>query len=114
MSKGLEALKDIKRTYYNFFTKYDREQFDTIEKELKRLEKIDDILNTGGGIWAEGGFVSKNLKALEIIKEKQIDVLYIAMHSSSLKRYNEHVSFTGNNKWCLTQEEFDLLKEVLL
>ena len=58
--------------------------------------------------------IEKELKALELIKVKQIDVLYIAMFPDSLEKYNKHVSFIGNNVWCLTQEEFDLLREVVL
>lgn len=58
--------------------------------------------------------LEKKLKAFEIIKEKQIDVLYIAMFPNSLEKYNKHVSFVHDDEWCLTQEEYDLLKEVLL
>lgn len=40
MSKGLEALKYIKRDYAQFMSMYDKEQLDTIEKELKVLDII--------------------------------------------------------------------------
>ena len=86
MSKGLEALKNIRREagFPYFSTLYDidmwREDFATVEKELK---------------------------ALEIIKEKLVDVNWL-YGCEELEDYN----------WCnnceLTQEEFDLLKEVLL
>lgn len=56
--------------------------------------------------------IEKELKALDIIKEKQIDVLYLVT-SNNLTQYNKHVSFV-HNEWCLTQEEYDSLKEVLL
>jgi hypothetical protein len=41
-----EALKDIKNTYYDFFTLYNREQFDIIEKDLEILEIIKKINKT--------------------------------------------------------------------
>ena len=49
----------------------------------------------------------RNLKALEIIKNKNVDVNSFVF-SSSLEWYNR------NNHYSLTQEEYDLLKEVLL
>lgn len=125
MSKSLEALKRNRDFIERYFVKQVEEtgvyhknmkdemfnDLSIIEKELKRLEDFDSVLNTGGGVWAVNGFVAKKLRAFEILKEKQIDVLYIAM-SHSLEQYNKHVSFI-HNEWCLTQEEFDLLKEVL-
>ena len=51
----------------------------------------------------------KKLKALEIIKEKEVDV-FIFLHSGDLEAYNDIVE--DNRK--LTQEEYGLLKEVLL
>ena len=67
MNEGLEALEPIKKM---FCPHWSLENYEIIEKELKRLEEIDDVLNTGGGIWAENGIVSKELKALEVIKKK--------------------------------------------
>lgn len=51
----------------------------------------------------------KKLKALEIIKEKEVDV-FIFLHSGDLETYNDIVE--DNRK--LAQEEYGLLKEVLL
>ena len=53
--------------------------------------------------------MNKELKALEIIKEKQVNV-FIFLHSGDLETYNDMVEY--NRK--LTQYEYDLLKEVLL
>lgn len=53
--------------------------------------------------------VEKSLKALEIIKEKNIDVYWLKT-SPNLSRYNLAV---GTNQ-ALKKEEYDLLKEVLL
>lgn len=85
MSKGLEALKRIRQetcpaTYNNDFDK--NERCDIIEKELQ---------------------------ALEIIKEKEVNV-FIFLHSGDLETYNDMVE--DNRK--LNQEEYELLKEVLL
>lgn len=54
-------------------------------------------------------FLENALKALEIIKEKEVNV-FIFLHSGDLETYNDMVE--DNRK--LTQEEYDLLKEVLL
>ena len=51
----------------------------------------------------------KKLKALEIIKEKEVDV-FIFLHSGDLETYNGIVE--DNRK--LTHEEYGLLKQVLL
>lgn len=51
----------------------------------------------------------KSVKALEIIKEKEVDV-FIFLHSGDLETYNDMVE--DNRK--LTQEEYELLKEILL
>lgn len=53
--------------------------------------------------------IIKSLKALEIIKKKEVNV-FIFLHSSDLETYNDMVE--DDRK--LTQAEFDLLKEVLL
>ena len=50
----------------------------------------------------------KKLKALEIIKEKEVNV-FVLLHSGNLKIYNDIVE--DNRK--LTQEKYDLLKEAL-
>lgn len=51
----------------------------------------------------------KKLKAVEIIKEKEVNV-FIFLHSGDLETYNDMVE--DNRK--LIQEEYELLKEVLL
>ena len=86
MSKGLAALKDIKRTYYDFFTRYDKEQFDTIEEELKESEKNKQILDT--------------LKEALQIDETDF------FHDVLTDKYY----FIGAE---ITKEKYDLLKEAL-
>ena len=98
MSKGLEALKEI-------------EKF--IEKNLSKT-KDNESFNLGFDI----GIIEKELKALEIIKTKKVNVGWLFV---SFKNYAEYKDAL-DNEWTivkqislepLTQEEYDLLKEVL-
>lgn len=88
MSKGLEALKNIKREKPTFFSAiYD------------------------GDMWKEDvEAIEKGLKALEIIKKKGINIFEIRF-SYSLEEYNMCKGEAGD---VLTQEEYTLLKEALL
>lgn len=141
MNKELEALEEIKRLY-KWYTKYaydaelDKEEihsFAIIETALKEYEmmkqtkiivadkKISDddlekLMNQGmltdlqceiKPLFDEE--TQKKLKALEIIKEKEVD-MFIFLHSGDLETYNDMVE--DNRK--LTQEEFNLLREVLI
>ena len=58
---------------------------------------------------------TKKIKALEIIKEKKVDIceLYCCFEMRGLETYNSSV-IKGFGEKPLTQEEYDLLKEVLL
>lgn len=62
--------------------------------------------------------IEKELKALEIIKNKRVD-LYGLIDCDKLIQYNCYIKvfnekvLKGNEREFLTQEEFDLLKEVL-
>ena len=84
MNKTLEALENIK--HYDTRVGLHRDDYDTIEKSLK---------------------------ALEIIKEKQPDIYYVVKS----KDYEDYLRIEGmfiNMNRALTEEEYDLLKEVLL
>jgi len=75
--------------------------FDIIEIALKKYEVLQEV---------HKDFIDKNikkLKALEIIKEKRVNVRFL-ISCKTLKEYNDVISDH------LTQEEYDLLKEVLL
>ncbi|MBO7716019.1 MAG: hypothetical protein J6S85_20815 [Methanobrevibacter sp.] len=72
------------------------------ELEVKR-EVIGDILT---------GNDEKKLKALEIIKEKQVNV-ELLMKTESAKDYNKYSS-DANKSHNLGQKQYKLLKEVLL
>ena len=93
MSKGLEALKDIKECL--FWSDKGLQDIETIEKELK---------------------------ALEIIKSKSVNVKNLIIYCFELKdTYEDYIDVFnyGDNYWdlgreLLTKEEFNLLKEVLL
>lgn len=86
MSKGLAALKDIKRTYYDFFTRYDKEQFDVIEEELTKSDKNKQIVDT--------------LKEALQIDETDF------FHDAVTDKYY----FIGSE---ITKEKYDLLKEAV-
>lgn len=81
------------------------EYLSIIESALKRLESVDRI----GEMFCVN--VDKKLKALEIIKEKRVNACEI-INSKDVREYNW--SIHTPKKYPLTQEEYDLLKEVLL
>jgi hypothetical protein len=83
---------------------------DIVETALKRipmLEKELCFVKTMEDLTIEA-IKDKKLKALEIIKNKRVDFGYLII-SDDLKDFNEGL----DRKWKLTQEEYDLLKEVL-
>ena len=137
MNKGLEALEKVKNkeilvdiemtnTFYNECEDL-HNSFDILEKSLKRLEEHDEIFKKYDikDIWLEPAlYVIKNhfpmntetqlkkLKALDIIKEKEVNVSAF-LELDDLKQYNDYCDMVCGCKH-LTQEEYDLLKEVLL
>ena len=84
MSKGLDALENIKLKDFIF-------NDDSCLKDIKTIEK--------------------ELKALEVIKEKGI-ILQFIKETYTVEQYNAGVF--GTLVKPLTKEEYDLLKEVLL
>lgn len=82
-------------------------------QDIKELEVAD-----GPGITVEDLLpgkcekVWKSLKALEIIKEKNVDVKLLKLSTNLLDYYTMVKHKTGYNTE-LTEEEFNLLKEVL-
>lgn len=82
-----------------------------IEKNLKdfvfelEMGKVDEMfINNSFEI------IEKSLKALEIIKEKEVNVGLLS-RCANAERYNKGICYELRY---LTQEEYDLLKEVLL
>ncbi len=124
-----QALKDLREDAkrHSFEQRQHlNKRLDIIENALKRLEqlqiiigaeKIEDLpkvaLETENACYSNSYNLKKaekKLKALEIIKEKGIDVDALKYHKDL-----EHYNFSLRGRYeSLTQEEFDLLKEVLL
>ena len=78
-------------------------------KDASPLQALENIIETFFDKDSEDiKTVRKALKALEIIKEKEVNV-FIFLHSGDLETYNDMVE--DNRK--LTQEEYELLREVL-
>ena len=77
---------------------------------LEALERIENEYSIGEAVFYKEDFnqVRKELKALEIIKEKTVDI-WLIQNKKTLKQYNSMVDESRQ----LTQEEFNLLKEVL-
>lgn len=92
---GLEALEKIHKN----FGLADNFSGDFLRKDIQE-EMLEPI--------------EKELKALEIIKEKEVDsgslLYYIRSSNHPLAFYNKGIV---NEKKKLTKDEFDLLKEVL-
>ena len=136
MSKELEALEQLK--YYNTISNDDFDmtnELSIIETALKNYQELLErpcvlVGRKHGHTKALIDVISKNykeikiisledekkLKALEIIKEKRVNVFWlmecISCYTNALEKYNEEVLCKDID--CLTQEEFDLIKEVLL
>ena len=106
------------------------EELGIIETALKDYQSHENVLNEYGFTIAdfreacfllkqfrESGFldVEKKDKALKIIIKKKVNVLMFVCYANSgkngFKMYNQAME---NEEWQLTQEEYDLLKEVLL
>lgn len=130
MSKGLEALEKLNHTiclnlnnktlqfnldkYEDCDCKDIREFcdcYEVIEKELKELYGRREMmarLNEACEPHIIEDEVYKKARAFDIIKEKRVNIDYLRS-CKSLEDYNNILI----EKWQLTQEEYDLLKEVL-
>lgn len=121
MTKGLEALKRI--TLKDFILNDDSSLNDIkiIEKELKQRENLatmcDELAELVGlkdKDYLELKEIIKNkLKALEIIKEKKVFVANLIYHFEYDDNVINYNRCCGWSKSELTQQEYDLLKEVL-
>ena len=141
MSKSLEALEELKDEIIpDYGLEYEDDEgyknwidelYQTIKQDLKRLEDLEGVWLKEE--WCEGVHLNaeslksllkyneelfeKNLeldkenekltKAIEIIKNKKVNIHFLFLHK--LEDYNRLVC----NAYQLTQEEYDLLKEVL-
>ena len=93
MSKGLEALYRLANNH--------REEY--LEKDNNLIEDVKTI--------------EKELKALEIIISKNVQIILLK-NTKDFETYNKMLGAAFNKKdikkMSLTQEEYDLFKEVLL
>ena len=118
----LDALEEIKHTtdLYrpNELNGY-KEELDIIETALKDYQVLKnkyDVLETEycdqqRSMLKYDEVKDKKFKAFEIIKEKNVNVFYLK-NANSVEEYN--IGLDLPKIWQLTQEEFDLLEEVLL
>ena len=94
---------------------------------IKYQEKLQDFYKMRDTLITEGYKDIESLKtydkvelreiALEIIKDKRVNVFWLmecisCYHENTLKRYNEDILCKDID--CLTQEEYELLRKVLL
>ena len=97
IEKALKELEEELKWTHNDgvnLTKYDESLFNVIKQALTTK--------------------SKKEQAFDIIKEKNVNIGIVSV-VGSLEQYNQTYvyDYMLNVKWCLTKEEFDLLKEVL-
>ena len=92
MTKVQESLKELERFEISFLN----EDNEITEQLIKDTE--------------EHKIIERELKALEIIIEKQVDI-ELFNRCKSCKEYNYSVGFSRFNR-DLTEEEFNLLKEL--
>ena len=106
----LEALNNIKNLFIGSPIN-PTQQLEIIETSLKDTEKLKKCYkNELKNVSYYNYLAVKYKKALEIIKEKRVDVALL-FYVSNADMYNKAKQFYNHHK--LTQEEFELLKEVL-
>lgn len=120
MSKGLEALEELKLDNVNYFIENAKYKV-IIRQELKRLEELEKAFKA----LSKDDEKAKKLLSLEIeknraldtIKNKRVDVNTLLDFKKRCVKDNyvieSYNAYVGNER-ALTQEEYDLLKEVLL
>lgn len=117
MSKALEALERMVR---NGYVSPNVEELKIIETALKDyndlIEYVDTLQGDRDYWWNVSNKKVKELKALEIIKMKKIDVglFYTILEDNNQKNKKWSYNFWQEKENKITKEEFDLLKEVLL
>ena len=116
MNKELKALENIK--HYDSRVGLHESDYKIIENALKHLEILEQelcVVKTMEDLTIEA-IKDKKLKALEIVKEKEVNVFDI-LATGYVEYYNMCVVNKIRPEYCdsyfLTQEEYELLKEVL-
>lgn len=95
--------------------RYDLEQFETIEKELKDYEEMKHSFNV---ITCENGDLLKYKQALDFIKENALYIDWLGLFSCIVDNW----TYEGYEGYCeavkettyADEEEYNLFKEVLL
>lgn len=108
MSKELKALEYLIAIMQNQITTIIRNEKD--EEKKRKFEKLTFEL-----MFEDKAVIEKGLKALDIIKEKSVDVGFL-QYCSTVETYNNYIiehAWTRQTKK-LTKEEFGLLKEALI
>ena len=115
----LEALNEIKKGLNPLF--YDAELCEIIETALKDLEFYEECrecfhieyyqIREAFLLYMMHRDNRKSLKALAIIKDKEVNISAL-LELDNLQQYNDYCDMVSGCKK-LTQEEHDLLKEVL-
>ena len=111
MNKGLEALERLHEFAWSneeYRNDMDNTDYQIIEKELKRLEELDNGAYVSIHINRYNELCDKE-KALEIIKNTLPAFVYAITNSKDYQDYSSHYISP-----IITEEEYDLLKEVLL
>lgn len=97
MSKSLDALKSLGEHHCSLMQKCESEECNIPCYECKYLKKEK--------------FIEKELKAFNLLKDKKVDIpLFI--RCSNLEDYNGICTINGSSQ--LTQEEYNILTEVML
>lgn len=109
LEEALDTI-DVLKIKYSGFENWQK-RLNIVESALKRLKQIE-INQT---IFENNPItVGNKIMALEIIKKKRVDVNDLLLFVD-LKSYNDYVcACDDDSKRVLTQEEYVLLKEVLL
>ena len=110
MSKGLEMLEILKQRNGNLKINHKIGSRDIANQEIKEITQCFDNYVIP--------VIEKELKALEIIKTKNVDIFFLINSCDEVDKYNEEIIdntmyYCYSNCRKLTQEEFDLLKEAL-
>ena len=110
MSKGLDSLKEIKEFAKN---EWEDERFDfaTIEKELKRLEELEKAFHT----LSKEDEKAKKLLSKEIEKNRALKIIKEICELKVYKNKLGQCFLEGLNiLYAISQDKYNLLKEVLL
>jgi len=121
--KNIPILSTPESTQKIFYDKHKKE-LDLIESALKNYQDLTEYVDTLQGdrdYWYNTAIKNENkLKALEIIKEHRLDIDWFLQFVRQDIDYKYYVYCVeqGDNKFAkrflLTEEEYNLLKEILL